>query len=267
MAENTAKATAGQRAAVIAGVLGLVPALVLGLMRLMNQETPEVREQLLGNLAFVLVLASPYLLALVVSRFSNPAARGALLLALATLSLVASFIALSGATLMLLPGTVALFAAAVISLWGAGRLAVWAPLFLVPGMLSAAAIGFSFYALFQMQEDQPRCWVIVEMDGQEEWYSLAVPPPGEPGTMTMGPSGPETRRPGSDSGRPYRRTTEMGPFGSGVRKTLCLSDIITNEEAAFGLLGVGAGFLFPLLMFWAPLAGRWMTRQRLWNSV
>ena len=223
MAERSADSQPGQRAAVIAGLLGLIPALALGLVLFMNQEPPEVREQLLGNLVFALILASPYLLALAVSRLHNPAARGALLLALGLLSVASVFSALSGVTVILLPAAIALFVAAIRSLRGAGRQILWAPLFLIPGLLGAAAIGFSFYALFQVQEDEPRCWVLKAAEGREEWQTLAVPTPNETGGITMGPFGPE------------------------VRRSLCTSDIITNQEGALGLGGVGVGVMVLLV--------------------
>ena len=221
--ERSTDTTPGQRAAVIAGLLGLIPALGLGTFLFIGQERPEVREQLLGNLALALVLASPYLLALAVARLNNPAARGALLLALGLLSVAAVFFALSVAMLILLPAAIALFVAAFRSLRGAGRQILWAPLFLIPGLLGAAAIGFSFYALFQVQEDEPRCWVLKAVEGREEWQAMAVPARSDSGTMRMGPFGPE------------------------VRRSFCTSDIITNQEGALGLGGVGVGVMVLLV--------------------
>ena len=113
MSQTTGDSTTGQRAAIVAGLLGLIPALGLGVLSFINQEPPEVREELAGNIVFALVFASPYLLALVAARIRNPAKRGGLLLALGILSLAAVFSALSGVTVVLLPATVALFIAAV----------------------------------------------------------------------------------------------------------------------------------------------------------
>jgi hypothetical protein len=94
-------------------------------------------------------------------------------------SLATSFVGLPGVTLVLFPATVALFGAAGRSLGAAGSQVHRVSIFLVPGLLGAAAIGFSFYALFLMQEDDPRCWVLKEVEGREEWQSLPVPPRSE----------------------------------------------------------------------------------------
>ena len=96
---------------------------------------------------------------------------------------------------------------------------VWALLFLIPGLLGAAAIGFGFYALFGLQADEPRCWVLTVVEGKEEWQTLAVPTPNKPGSVTMGPFGPE------------------------VRRSFCTSDIITGQEGAGGLASLAAGVL------------------------
>jgi hypothetical protein len=41
--------------------------------------------------------------------------------------------------------------------------------FLITGLLGAATIGFSFYPLFQLQSDEPRCWAPSVVECQEEW--------------------------------------------------------------------------------------------------
>lgn len=225
-------ATRGQRASVIAGLLGLIPALGLGSLRFINGEPPEVSEELAGNIVFALVMVAPYLLALAVARIRIPAARGGLLLALGMLSLAATFSALSGVTVILFPATVALIFAAFRSLWGTGPQIIRIPLFLAPGLLGAAAIAFGFYALFQLGADEPRCWMLTMVEGREEWQSMAVPPRSETGSMRMGPFGPE------------------------VKKAICTSDIITNQEAALGLAGVGAGFLVLIAISRLRLPGR-----------
>ena len=229
MSQTTGESTAGQRAAIIAGLLGLIPALGLGVLSFFNQEPPEAVEQLAGTVVFVLILASPYLLSLAAARISNPAKRGGLLLARGILSLATVFSALSGVTVILLPATVALFIAAVRSLRGAGGQVVRALLFLIPDLLGAAAIGFGFYALFGLQADEPRCWVLTVVEGKEEWQTLAVPTPNKTGSVTMGPFGPE------------------------VRRSICTSDIVTGREAAMGLGGAGIGILLIVAVSRLPL--------------
>ena len=69
---DVAKAERGARAAVIGAVAGIIPAIGLGCVRVLNSESPEVAAQLAGNIAFALVYASPYLLALIASGARDP---------------------------------------------------------------------------------------------------------------------------------------------------------------------------------------------------
>lgn len=73
---TTYDATSGQRATIIAGLLGLIPALAVTVFRIFAGDPPAIREELLGNLAFALALASPCLIALAVSQSPNLAVRG-----------------------------------------------------------------------------------------------------------------------------------------------------------------------------------------------
>ena len=50
----------GTRAAVVGAVLGLVPATILGPLRIQLAESPESTEQVAGNVAFPLFYVSPY---------------------------------------------------------------------------------------------------------------------------------------------------------------------------------------------------------------
>ena len=198
----------GQRAGVVAGVLGLVPAVGLGSLRFVLAEEPEAQAQVAGGVAFSLAYMSPYLVTIAISRTHDPAVRGALLLALGLLSMVASFSSLAGVTVVLLPATVAIFVASVKSLRVAdhavGRAA---PTFLA-GLVGVAVIGLSFYAMLGLQADEARCWALTQgSDGQEAW--LAQPVLGGPNELAL----------------------RAGPS---VSRSLCTSDIITNSEAAFG---------------------------------
>ena len=97
--------------------------------------------QVAGNIAFTLVYASPYLLALIASRAGDPGVRGSLLAALGLLSLVASFSTFSLVTVVLLPATFILWFASVRSLAASGRpLATSLPAAVV-GLLIAATVG------------------------------------------------------------------------------------------------------------------------------
>ena len=199
----------GQRAAVVAGLLGLVPAVGLGSLRFVLAEEPEAQAQVAGNLAFTLLYVSPYLITLAISRTHDPAVRGALLLALGLLSMVASFSSLAGVAVVLLPATVAIFVASVKSLRVADHAVGRAAPTLLAGLVGVAVIGLSFYAMFGLQADEACCWALTRgSDGQDAW--LAQPVIGGPNELAL----------------------RAGPS---VSRSLCTSDIITNSEAAFGM--------------------------------
>ena len=200
---------AGRRAAEIAALLGLVPAVGLGVLRTILGEAPETSAQLFGNGVFTLIYVAPYLLTLAVSRAPDPAARGGLLLALGMVSFVASFSTFSLVTVVLLPATVAVFVAAANSLSAAKGRVVWAAPFLVAGLALAVVMGLGFFALFGLQADESRCWVEARGPGGEtQWQTR--PNVGGPNALSAGPT-------------------------SGVGGSFCTSDIITNAEAAVGL--------------------------------
>ena len=100
----------GSGAAVVAAVMGLVPAVFLGSLRFFLIDEPRDSEQFFGNVAFGLTYVAPYLLVLMASKVRSPAARGALLAVFGLLSLAASFSGLlSLVSLVLLPATFAIW--------------------------------------------------------------------------------------------------------------------------------------------------------------
>ncbi len=156
---DAAKVERGARAAVIGAVAGIIPAIGLGCLRVLNSEPPEVAAQLAGNVAFALVYASPYLLTFMASRARDPGVRGGLLAAIGLLSLVASFSDMSLVTVVLLPATFVLWFAAARSLSASGRpLATSAPAAIV-GLLIATTVALGIFALWGIQDDEARCWV------------------------------------------------------------------------------------------------------------
>ena len=60
---DAAKTERGARAAVIGAVAGIIPAIGLGCVRVLNSELPEAAAELAGTIAFTLAYAAPYLLA------------------------------------------------------------------------------------------------------------------------------------------------------------------------------------------------------------
>lgn len=92
--------------------MGLILVLGLSIVRTVAANHPGGWELVPGNIVFGLILMSPYLVAIYASRLQSIPARPPLLLAAATLSFIASFAALSGVSLVLLPATVLLVIAA-----------------------------------------------------------------------------------------------------------------------------------------------------------
>ena len=196
----------GRRAATAGAAVGLLGAVVLGSLRFFATGEPEVVSQLAGDFAFMLAYMSPYLLAFIAARVQAPGVRGGLLLAVGVLSFAASFSSFSLVTVALLPATFAIWFAAVRSLTVADRkLTTVAPAMLA-GLLIAASVGLGFFALFGVQDDQPKCWVLVHNpDGGSRWES--TPNVGGPTSLSPGPMI------GSSQGH-------------------CTSDVVTNTEAA-----------------------------------
>ena len=224
----------GQGAAVVGGLMGLVAATALGVLRFALADRPEAEAQMLGNVAFALVYASPYLLTLAVSRTRDPAARGGLLMALGLLSWAASFSTFSLVTVVLLPATVAILLGSVLSLRSAsGGLLRAAPFFLA-GVVGVAAVGFSFYSLFGLESDETRCWALVRRpDGQQAWQS----------------------RPNLGGGPNQLSISATGPD---VSRSTCTSDIITDSEAAtaLGILAVASMLLMAVSRVRLPLGNQ-----------
>jgi len=214
----------GIHAAKAGGILGIVPAVALGVLRFALSEEPETFPQLAGHIAFTLVYLAPYALVLIAGAAPNPGVRGGLLLALGLLSLAASFSAFSLVTLAFLPATFVIWFAAVRSLTAARPLpsaALPALTGLAAGLLIAATVGFSFYSLLLAREAEPRCWAQTRgPDGQSHWES----------------------RPGSRSSG-VLTNTRIGVSGS-----FCTSDIITNAEAATSIGVLAAAFLRPAVL-------------------
>ena len=220
--EDVRDAGSGTRAAMAGGILGIVPAVALGLLRFALSEEPETFPQLAGHVGFTLVYLAPYALVLIAGAAPNPGVRGGLLLALGLLSLAASFSAFSLATLAFLPATIVIWFAAARSLTAARPLlatALPALTGLVGGLLIAAMVGFSFYSLLLAREGEPRCWTQTRgADGQSRWEFR--PAPESPGALSI--------------------------TASGGARSYCTSDIITNAEAATSIAVLAATFLVML---------------------
>ena len=243
---DAAKAERGARAAVIGAVAGIIPTIGLGCVRVLNSESPEVAAQLAGNIAFALVYASPYLLALIASGARDPGVRGGLLAAIGLLSLVASFSDFSLVSVVFLPATFVLWFAAARSLAASGRpLATSVPAAVV-GLPIVATVALGFFALWGIQDDEARCWVLsYGSDGQLlRWESR--PNVG----MTGSPVNDGPAMVSYDGGVTWQRVgPPVGP------RNYCISDIITNTEAASGMGAVVAALLAMLLLSrlrWPP---------------
>ena len=222
--EDVRDARCGTRAAVVGSILGIVPAVALGVLRFALSEGPETVPQLAGHIAFTLVFLAPYALALIAGAAPNPGVRGGLLLALGLLSLATSFSVLSLTTLAFLPATIVIWFAAVRSLTAARRLSATALPAAAAGLLIAATVGFGFYTLLFAQNAEVRCWAQTRgPDGQSRWESL--PDPITPGEFSI----------------------SAGPGGT---RAFC-SDVTTNTEAAtsIGILVVALLIMLSVARF------------------
>ncbi len=223
MRDADSKAGRGTRAAVVGAVAGLVPAIALGGLRFFLSEEPERAEQLAGNAVFALVYASPYLLTLMASREKRPAVRGGLLAAIGLLSLVASFSTFSLVSVVLLPATFVIWFAAARSLTASVRPLTATLLAAIAGLAVAATVGLSFFALFGIQDPEARCWVSTRgADGQSVWESRSNVS-SSPGGMSAG-------------------------ILTGTERGVCVSDIISNSEAAMSIGILAIAFLGALLV-------------------
>ena len=202
-----------RRLTVIGGILGLLGAAALGSLRIFGDDGPVTSERLFGGTVFTLVYMSPYLLTLLAVRIPQPAARGGLLLALGTVSLIASVSAFSLVTIILLPATVAIFIAGARSLRAPASGLVPAALFYAMGLVYGAVLVLSFAALFFFEADEGRCWTLVRNEeGAEQWHSR----PKAEGRVTIA-------------------------LGQGEIRATCTSDIVTVSEAAMSVSILSAG--------------------------
>ena len=136
-------------------------------------------------------------------------------------------------TVVLLPATFVLWFAAARSLSASGRpLATSAPAAIV-GLLIVATVALGIFALWGIQDDEARCWVLYyDSDGLSRWESR--PNVGRTGSpLNDGPA-----MVSYDGGVTWQRVGPLvGP------RNLCISDIITNTEAVLGIAALAAALL------------------------
>ncbi len=222
----------GTRAAKFGGAAGLIPAILLAFYWFLSQE-PHVAEQRAGYGALALLFLSPYVLALIASRVRDPGVRGGLLLGVGLLSLVASFSTFSSLFFVFLPATFVIWFAAIRSLTVAWRLLATAAPATVAGLLVAAIVGFGFFALLWMQDQdsEVRCWVLTQgHDGHSRWESR--PNVGGQGSISVGPL-------------------------SGGERSTCISSMITNSEAGVSIGAVAIALLgMTIVSMWLGQLGQ-----------
>ena len=213
----------GTRAAVFGTVIGLAPAVVLGSLPFLLTDEPVVREQPAGYAVFALWYASPYLLTFIASKEKSPGVRGGLLAAFGILSFAACFSSMSLVSMALLPATLVIFFAAASSLTVSVRPLAATLLALLAGLVIATAVSLSFFVLFfGFQDPEARCWVLTQgTDGQPTWE--ARPNIGGPGILGVGPL-------------------------SGSERGVCVSDVISNSEAAMSMGFLAIAFIGTLLI-------------------
>ena len=151
---TTNRAMPSSRLTLAGAIIGLIPALGLSILRTVNH--PSGWELLPGNTVFGLIYISPYLVAIYASRPQSISAQAPLLLAAATLSFIASFSALSGVSIVLLPATVLLAIAAIRTSRASDSSSIRKVVSSLGTIVADALIVSSFLALF-LRED-PRSY-------------------------------------------------------------------------------------------------------------
>ena len=151
---TTNRAMPSSRLTLVGAIIGLIPALGLSILRTVNH--PSGWELLPGNTVFGLIYISPYLVAIYASRLQSISAQAPLLLAAATLSFIASFSALSGVSIVLLPATVLLAIAAIRTSRASDSSSIRKVVSSLGTIVADALIVSSFLALF-LRED-PRSY-------------------------------------------------------------------------------------------------------------
>ena len=196
-------------------------------------QRPDIAEQRTSYLALAQLFLTPYLLALIASRVRDPGVRGGLLIGVGLLSLVASVSTLSSLAFVLMPATLVIWFAAVRSLTVAERLLVTVAPATVAGLVVAGLLGFGFFALLWMEDEEPeiRCWALTRGDDlRVRWESR--PNIGGPGGM--------------------------GVSGSGVdQRAICTSRTIPDSEARVSMAAVALALLgMAIVAKWPGLPGR-----------
>ena len=138
------------RLTVTGAILGLIPALGLSVLRTVDDHNGW--ELLPGNAVFGLIYMSPYLVAIYASRLQSVSSQAPLLLVAAPLSLLVSFSALSGVSIVLLPATLLLTIAAVRTLMASDRTFIRKVVSSLGAIVADALVVSSFLALF-LRED------------------------------------------------------------------------------------------------------------------
>ena len=211
-AASSVKKSPYSRLIMSGALIGLVPLTGLIILRT-AEDVLRLRWVLFpGDVVFSIIFASPYLLAVYAWTLRTNQARAPLLLSAAVLSFTASFSALSGVTLLLLPATIVLGIAAFQTIRASGLGLTRKGLLFLLAIASSLIIVVAFLSLYR--SDDARCWRFLEYaDGHTVWSNAPVPPGGAGGPHTLPPL-PE------------------GAVGSGFN---CTSDIITPSEALAGL--------------------------------
>jgi hypothetical protein len=211
----------------IGGGFGVVFALGLASLRVINSSEPFGSERALGDFAFGAVLMMPFALALWALRWKDVTMQAAAWLAGGALALLASFIAFSGVSLVFLLTVPVLILGALFTATNAflaGGIRSVLPILPIAPVLAGIGVG-SFIALLMLTPD-PRCWVLERLgDGRTTWERDLTAEAAM--VVARGPNGETVM--GSD--------TIGGPPVNGVQRlqSSCTSDVISPIESAVSL--------------------------------
>jgi hypothetical protein len=235
----------------VAGLLGslwgLVCALALSGIRFANSSEPE--RDPISTVAFTLVYAAPFVLALVAMWWKSAAQRAAVWLAAAVLAFLAGWTAFSGISLIfLLAAPLLLLAAAVSAAQAIQTVGVRSALLILPVSIGLIGVGVAaFVALITLTFD-PRCWVLMRDAGGYESWQIA-PPDLASIIVINGPNGQQAFGSGT---MPPQSADGSSPLVPGIVTSTCTSDIISPIESgvSLGLWVFAAVALIAVRRFW-----------------
>lgn len=209
-------------AAAIGSAYGLLAALGLSLVRVMNSGEPPTPERWFGDFAFAFAYSAPFVLSLAMLRTENRQLQVTVWGATGILALLGAVSAFSGITLFFLPAALILLVVSVVAFGRALNGASLTSLGLMVGTaVMLVTVGVVSFLTLLLWTSDPRCWVLVrDNEGQSSWQ--------------IAPSNVASIRvTANSSGQSISGTGRGGD--QGIVKSTCTSDTISPLEASVSM--------------------------------